>query len=315
MEKHIQLLPRHCRICANKLDRVEYSSVKHSTLLEEAFGVSVVEDEPEVHPPNFCNKCYLTAKRVSKSIREGKYTETNCRPQEWSSHSDNCKFCNAIEDKQHGGRPKKRRSAGRPSLVMHHIKGVAGKRLGGGNKLYPDIFVELESVDIKNLLCCVCNMIVDCPVEVSCGHLICMECCLHECTTEFCCPFCECTISSADKTSFSRVASALQQLLEGLQLHCPVCHQLTHLGKLVEHQQSSCKTHTHVHEPTAHDIISQPASTPPTALEQRAAAGILQRMLALEGERVVALPTGGRVSHKQWYTNTLLIITFSHLTF
>ena len=155
--------------------------------------------------------------------------------------------------------------------MIQHIKAVAGKRLSGGNQLNPELFVEPESVDISNinLLCCDCN-------------------------------------SSVDEASFTRATPVVQQLLEGLQLHCPVCHQLTHLGKLVEHQQSSCKTHTHVHEPTAHEIIGQPASTPPTVLEQRAAAGILQRMLAQEGERVVALPTGGRVSHIQWYAQHII---------
>ena len=118
---------------------------------------------------------------------------------------------------------------------------------------------------------------------------------------EFCCPFCDCN-SSIDEISFTRVTPIVQQLLEGLQLHSPVCHQFTDLGKLVKHQQSGCKTHydIHGHEPTAHEIISQPVSTPLTAMEQRAAAGILQRMLGLEGEREVTLPTGGKVSLKQW---------------
>ena len=282
-DKHTELLTKHCRICANKLGRVAYNSVKYSTLLEEAFDVSVAKDQPEVHPAKFCNRCYLTAQRVSKSNQENKYTETSCRSFEWTRNSDeNCNFCSTVEDKQLGGRPNKRRSGGRPSLIIQHVKAVAGKRLNEGNKLNPELFVEPESVDISNLLCCVCNKVVDCPLEVSCGHLISLDCCITSIRdrTEFCCPSCDCN-SSVDVASFTRVTPVVQQLLEGLQLHCPVCHQLTHLGKLTQHQESSCKTHIlHTHEPTA--LISQPASTPPTALERRAAAGILQRIMAQE---------------------------------
>ena len=322
-DKHTQLLAKHCRICANKLGRVAYSTVKHTMLLEQAFGVSVSVDQPEVHPASFCNRCYLTAQRVTKCAREGKHTETSCRPFEWKNHSDDCFFCTAAEAKKHGGRPKKVQIAGRgrPSLVIQHIRDIAGECLSGGHQLKPDCFVAPKSVDIHNLLCCVCQMVVDCPVEVVlCRHLVCLDCCissLHGCT-EFHCPACDC-YSPVDKTSFTRVAPVVQQLLEGMQLQCPACNQVTHLGKLKQHQQSGCKTHIRVHEPTAHEIIHQAANTPPTELEQRAAAGVLRRMLTQEGERVVALPTGGRVSQKKThalaYNFTVLPANYySHLT-
>ena len=80
------------------------------------------------------------------------------------------------------------------------------------------------------------------------------------------------------------MAPVVQQLLEGMQLQYPACNQVTHLGKLKQHQRSGCKTHIRVHEPTAHKIIHQAATTPPTELEQHAAAGVLRRMLTQEGE-------------------------------
>ena len=92
-DKHTQLFAKHFRICANKLGRVAYSTVKHTTLLEQAFGVNGSVDQPEVHPASFCNRCYSTAQRVTKCAREGKHIETSCRPFEWNSHSDDCFFC------------------------------------------------------------------------------------------------------------------------------------------------------------------------------------------------------------------------------
>ena len=78
-----------------------YSCSKYSSILQ-VLGVSTCNDNEEIHPPAFCNSCYLTAKRSGTR-----------RVVEWQLHNE--AYCHICDDMSKGGRPKKSSSGGRPS--------------------------------------------------------------------------------------------------------------------------------------------------------------------------------------------------------
>jgi hypothetical protein len=71
----------------NKI-RVTYtcSAYSYHEELHKAFGIDVKEDEAQVHPSRFCNRCYLAMKRKSVA--------TSFVPFQWTAHTPGCKVGN-----------------------------------------------------------------------------------------------------------------------------------------------------------------------------------------------------------------------------
>ena len=91
---HVNRLEKMCRVCGerNRKFRSRTSQVRKVTNYDkqlcEIFNTDVVMDDPEIHPPNFCNRCYQTLSR-----------RTKVRSIEWKSHSQECKVCNDVQSK------------------------------------------------------------------------------------------------------------------------------------------------------------------------------------------------------------------------
>ena len=118
--KHEDFLHEHCRVCSKTLRNTKYNCVKHSDLLEH-LGVDVTGDDSSVHPQLFCNVCYMTAKRISRSSQKW----TSLVPVQWLPHNN--EMCSICDLELRGGRPKKKKSIGRPTLIQQHITSEATK--------------------------------------------------------------------------------------------------------------------------------------------------------------------------------------------
>ena len=70
MEFHCSQLIKHCRVCGGRLmvtkksKRTIYNSQSYKKELKLAFGIHVIVDHIEIHPPSFCKPCELSMERV-----------------------------------------------------------------------------------------------------------------------------------------------------------------------------------------------------------------------------------------------------------
>jgi hypothetical protein len=73
-----------------------YMCVEFHEELLLAFHIDTQKDSPEIHPPKFCNKCYVTMKRVIAASRSKTPYKCLLEPYDWCSHTiSTCKVvCN-----------------------------------------------------------------------------------------------------------------------------------------------------------------------------------------------------------------------------
>ena len=102
-------------VCGSILkDRVIFEVNKCTERLNAAFETSFSEDLALTHPPDFCNSCYVTLTNI-----EEKRIKTSMTPILWDKQtSEECTSCSIYARKAKGGRPKKRKSPGRPKNVI-----------------------------------------------------------------------------------------------------------------------------------------------------------------------------------------------------
>lgn len=87
-------------------------SISNSQLIAELFhhDVSTVTDDPDIHPPNFCNSCYLIMRKMRNAAKEGGVYRTSglklhtCMSKHHNEYEYNT--CAMISKMKVGGRPK-----------------------------------------------------------------------------------------------------------------------------------------------------------------------------------------------------------------
>ena len=60
---------------AKKSKRTIYNSLSYKKDLKLAFGIDVIVDHIEIHPPSFCKPCKLSMDRVLNASRQNKYAQ------------------------------------------------------------------------------------------------------------------------------------------------------------------------------------------------------------------------------------------------
>ena len=308
MEDHRKSLLSLCRICTKKLGRVSYSvdapvgKGGKESLYSQCFGESA--HNPDIHPPRYCNACYLTMKRKWQARKEGKVYRSSLAPHNWESHEDSsCSTCNMVASRKIGGRPKlPARIVGCPAYLTSHVRSIAGPKYRCSAPLTLDRFPSGPGVD--DLVCPLCQNILDEPVELACKHHLCFPCCLQILTsniTSFPCPRCNHSHELA-VASFQSPAPIVDKLLQQLVVICEAekCTKSVYLRDLKLHIESSCKRHhcdVH-HAVTLDQVLQEPTDTPPTRIEMETAGHVVRKILA-NSQGPFSLPTGGHVSNKR----------------
>lgn len=308
MDYHTKILATLCRICTKKLGRVSYSSdtpaVKggKSSLIQVCFETPEQPYNSTIHPPRFCNSCYLTMRRMKKAKEEGTVYRSSLSLHTWEEHSEEgCSTCRLVETRKVGGRPKNKSNvAGCSKHLTSHISSVSGPSYRCSAPLSSDRFVAEV---MEECVCKLCNNIVDQPVELPCKHLLCRSCCLESLTTHiesFPCPSCQRTYQQTTST-FQSPSPVVNKLLAKLVVRCENknCTKLTFLQDLRSHLESRCRLHhTNQHSITVDQILQQPVSTPPMQPELEAAGHTVRRILhhSKSKGQSFSLPTGGHVS-------------------
>ena len=78
---------------AKKSKRTIYNSLSYKKELKLAFGIDVIVDNIEIHPPSFCKPCKLSMDRVLNASRQNKLVpfRSLVTPYKWKAHTaDKC---------------------------------------------------------------------------------------------------------------------------------------------------------------------------------------------------------------------------------
>ena len=159
----------------------------------------------------------------------------------------------------------------------------------------------------EQLSCPICTTVLQRPVELSCGVIICSTCCskwVVHCTAqrhEIYCPCCHSHL--LDKHSIRPPPPLVLSLLAGVLVNCGRgCGKLVRVDNYDKHIAGNCQGYYHhqVDSPskmTLHDVLAKPVTVPATPAEIRVAGHLMKRMLDSDpDEHIVRVPTRGQVS-------------------
>ena len=197
MDDHKKCLLHLCRVCgrrASNTTQQPYECKTYSTQLHEAFGIPIGDDNASIHPPSFCTSCFAIMRHHEKRLRSGCHYYCTLTPIQWLPHTDDhCATCSAHDTQAKGGQPsKKGKHRGRPpksgvapstgsSALIHQVRLKMASSIHPRDvpKLLPSQFLPPPPpVQLSQFTCCICNGILDSPIELGCGHTLCSEGCI-----------------------------------------------------------------------------------------------------------------------------------------
>ncbi len=235
LTNHRDNLKLLCRICGEKLKKAKekyessYSCTEYVDFLANKYQLNVEKDDNSIHPPRFCNKCYLSSSN-SRS------------PVFWEIHTEeNCKTCYHVTERlSKGGRPRKtkrgKKSASEKSETSTADQTTHRSVMEGLKMKTLDIRQSLESprpTDFENMFhfveivkadlsCPICKDILDMPLETSCEHYFCTHCFSNalDVTQVPACPVCKTDLDNCKVKPATRV---ILRLIGELKVECNKC--------------------------------------------------------------------------------------------
>ena len=187
-QQHIQALGSLCRVCGGPANQ-NRPCKDHTEALISVFNVYTTTDSPQIHPKNFCKRCYAVLQRFNKAEEGGRLFIHSVRPVEWCSHSNECTVCQRITKKFKGGRPPKgRKGRGRPTTSATSSASDLRNTLAEALKCAPPsffpkgrkaFFVTIPTpmgLNTSDVECSICMELLDRPVQTQCGSVLCLTC-------------------------------------------------------------------------------------------------------------------------------------------
>ena len=174
-EFHKDQLGKHCRVCGKRFGRGTRQESKEKELISICYEVNTDQDDPDVLPPHVCHACTSKMRRIKAAENASAFIRTILF--EWTPHTDSsCCACAHFTSTLRGGRPKKQgRQCGEPaSATVDALFQVAGASFASG--ISPLRLVAASHHLGEEVVCIVCQAIVDRPVQLHCDHLACVPC-------------------------------------------------------------------------------------------------------------------------------------------
>jgi hypothetical protein len=151
--------------------------------------------------------------------------------------------------------------------------------------------------------CPICTQLLDCPLELGCGTIICLGCCTSWIQFHHPPLSCPCCYDSLGSKHIRSPPPLVVTLLEGLLLYCVRgCGKIVRVGQYGEHLKGACHSHYHqlVDSPskaTLCDVLSRPSTSPATPAEVRVAGHLVRKILDQgDAKGVFNIPRRGKVS-------------------
>ncbi len=151
-------------------------------------------------------------------------------------------------------------------------------------------------VSPSDVQCPICLLVLDKPVELHCGALVCAECCsrwVRYFEQKVPCPCCH--VDTLDTSSIRTPPSVVITLLQGLFVSCSDCKGITRAENYDSHTQSGCLENTLPPVVSMQEVVSGSPHSPIVQLQsvQEAAGSIVKQLLATSPEsNIVTVPTG-----------------------
>ena len=353
MEYHLQQLPKHCRVCGKKLFKtkgrsVTYNCEQYKAELTATFSIEISQDCSEQHPPQFCQSCYCGMKRATKATSEGSPYCSSIVVYEWTKHTPECsvrihrsmdhilylltcpQVCNHFMMLAKGGGQNKKKcmNRGRRADAYHavllHLDTIAPP------SFFPDDNIPTYKATAvsSDLACPICAAILERPIQLACGSIVCLGCCrkwINSSISPLSCPCCY--NHQLNCSTIHSPPTVVMSLLSSLLVNCgKECQKTVRADLYRKHLNSKCQGHYHlaVNSPskmTLRDVLEKPAKLPPTPAETRVAEHLFRRLLDSSDEQVIRVPTSGQVGMMYilqackvtCMTNTLYLIA-SHIS-
>ena len=157
--------------------------------------------------------------------------------------------------------------------------------------------VEYLPEHVANLLCPICCDTLKQPIKLACGRLVCAHCCCRWIVSPK--PTCPgCYTHELDNLTIGLPSAVVYELLGALKLVCGTCKQKTTAAQLKQHKASQCKGHYEVPSPSqisAQEILARPVTAPTQPVERRLAEHLVRRLMTESEDKVVRIPTRGKV--------------------
>ena len=165
---------------------------------------------------------------------------------------------------------------------------------------------KYETTAISNDLSCpVCSAVLERPLQLACGNIICYSCCYRWISVTMCGPVsCPCCYNhQLDCTTIHPPPPMVTSLLSGLLVICSKkCERLVRADQYIKHLESNCMEHyqLQVNSPsrmTLRDVLLKPTIAHPTPAEKKVANHLVRHLLNESPEQVLRVSsTRGQVS-------------------
>ena len=312
LDDHMEALEKLCQVCGGNINkyRVKYVCEEHADNLRITFHLSILTDQPDVHPRLFCDCCYAVMKRKITAMENNKVYLPSIDLYVWEqhTHTHTCTTCNQVKSVKKGGRPKKgRKNRGKPQLDSCHDLIAHTKQISPEAFYHTDQFLTYNiplSIDLSksDIECSICCNLLNSPVQLICQQpfFLCASCliCWFESSQSTRCPSCD-KYHSLTTKEITPINPMHLRVLESVVVKCNfkgTCGKRVRLKDLHRHTNSNCSQYyTSDHQPNTvslSDIISQPITSTTSVTEKQVATHLVKRMMI---DNHLTLQTGGQV--------------------
>ena len=166
--------------------------------------------------------------------------------------------------------------------------------------LAPECYGE-KDVTVK-LDCLICMRLLNRPLQLSCGSILCLQC-LRDwmLSPSVTCPCCYCDL---DRNHIRPPPPLIVTLMEGLLICCTrKCGKVIRVDQYVQHLQGQCRSHyqQQLHSPsrmTIKEVLSRPTTAPSTPSELCLTEHLVRKMLdqsSSSTDGILQIKTRGQV--------------------
>lgn len=223
---------------------------------------------------------------------------------------------------KHPGRP----SGETPKTVLSHVNTIVPEPFLPPDDPTPTLYQNTTTEP----LCPICLQLLDGPLQLGCGNIICLRCCrswiqLHHPPLS-----CPCCYKILDSEHVTLPPPLVLSLVEGVLVHCVKgCGKIVQVRQYQQHLKGACQTHYHQladspSKMTISEVLSRPSTSPATPAEVRVAEHLVKKIIdqssGESSEGVFKIPRRGEVSKllcivtKNIITLYLYKITANHLS-